>query len=133
MLAHVTHEVVILKYLDFKSSFQSLDINFIFESKVIRVPYANIGLKKSIDTNKSSNLCHKIFKILIVKELEFIQRYYYFCECYNKELCWYYQRFSRNSSPKNEKITDIGLLNIYSYCRAYKNKHKKSDIFRRCG
>jgi hypothetical protein len=64
-----------------------------------------------------------------MKELELIQLYYYLCECYDKELRWYCQRFSPNSSPDNQKITDEELLAIYFYCRRYENKHKKSEIY----
>jgi len=63
-----------------------------------------------------------------MKELELIQLYYYLCECYDKELGWYCQRFSPNSSPDNQKITDEELLTIYFYCRRYENKHRKKDI-----
>ena len=64
-----------------------------------------------------------------MKELELIQIYCYLCECYDTELCWYCQKFSTNSSPSNEKITDVELLAIYFYCRRYENKHKKSEIY----
>jgi Transposase DDE domain len=64
-----------------------------------------------------------------MKELELIALYYYFCECYDTDLRWYCQRFSRNSSPENEKITDAELLTIYFYCRRYENKHQKSEIW----
>lgn len=63
-----------------------------------------------------------------MKALELIKLYYYLCECYNTELCWYCQRFSPNSSPINEKITDEELLCIYFYCRLHENKHSKKDI-----
>jgi hypothetical protein len=63
-----------------------------------------------------------------MKELELVRLYFYFCECYDKELYCYNQRFSRNSSPKNEKLTDIELLTIYFYCRRYENKQSKTDI-----
>lgn len=64
-----------------------------------------------------------------MKELELIRLYYYLCDCYNKELQWYCQRFSLNSLPCNQKITDEELLCIYFYCRRYENKHKKSEIY----
>lgn len=64
-----------------------------------------------------------------MKELELIRLYYYLCECYDSELRWYCQRFSPNSSPANEKITDTELLTIYFYCRRYENKHQKSEIY----
>lgn len=64
-----------------------------------------------------------------MKEIELIQLYFYFCDCYNTELRWYNQRFSRNSSPSNEKLTDEELLTIYFYCRRYENKHLKTEIW----
>jgi hypothetical protein len=64
-----------------------------------------------------------------MRELELIRLYYYLCECYDNELCWYCQRFSLNSSPSNEKITNAELLTIYFYCRRYENKHKKREIY----
>lgn len=64
-----------------------------------------------------------------MKELELIALYYYFCECYDTDLRWYCQRFSPNSSPANEKMTDEELLTIYFYCRRYENKHLKSEIW----
>lgn len=64
-----------------------------------------------------------------MKELELIALYYYFCECYDTDLGWYCQRFSPNSSPANEKMTDEELLTIYFYCRRYENKHLKSQIW----
>jgi Transposase DDE domain len=63
-----------------------------------------------------------------MKELELIKLYYYLCECYNTELRWYCQRFSPNSSPSNEKITDEELLCIYFYCRVHENKQSKKGI-----
>lgn len=64
-----------------------------------------------------------------MKELELIALYYYFCECYDTDLRWYCQRFSRNSLPANEKLTDEELLTVYFYCRRYENKHLKSEIW----
>ncbi|HEY6435946.1 MAG TPA: transposase [Ignavibacteriaceae bacterium] len=64
-----------------------------------------------------------------MKELSLIQLYYYLCNHYNTELHCYSQRFSPNSSPNNQKITDEELLCIYFYCRRYENKHKKSEIY----
>lgn len=64
-----------------------------------------------------------------MKELELIQLYCYLCECYDNELWCYCQKFSPNSSPNNEKITDTELLTIYFYCRRYENRHKKSEIY----
>lgn len=63
-----------------------------------------------------------------MKELEIIKLYYYLCECYNTDLCWYCQRFSANISPSNEKITDEELLCIYFYCRIHEKKHSKKEI-----
>lgn len=62
-------------------------------------------------------------------ETELISLYFYFCECYDTDLCWYNQRFSHNSSPSNEKLTDVELLTIYFYCRRYENKHLKTEIW----
>jgi hypothetical protein len=64
-----------------------------------------------------------------MRELDLIRLYYYLCECYDTELRWHCQRFSNNSSPSNEKITDSELLTIYFYCRLYENKHKKTEIY----
>lgn len=64
-----------------------------------------------------------------MKELELISLYYYLCECYTKELSCYNQRFSNNSSPSNEKLTDEEVLTIYFYCRRYEKKHLKTDIW----
>lgn len=64
-----------------------------------------------------------------MKELELIQLYFYLCECNNNTPGFYRQRFSPNSSPKNEKITDVELLTIYFYCRRYEDKHLKSTIY----
>jgi len=64
-----------------------------------------------------------------MKELELIRLYYYLCDCNDKGLWMYNQRFSANSLPKNEKLTDMELLTIYFYCRRFENKHLKSDIY----
>jgi Transposase DDE domain len=64
-----------------------------------------------------------------MRELDLIRLYYYLCECYDTELRWHCQKFSNNSSPSNEKITDSELLTIYFYCRLYENKHKKAEIY----
>ena len=64
-----------------------------------------------------------------MRELDLIRLYYYLCECYDNELRWYCQRFSNNSLPSNEKITDSELLTIYFYCRLYENKHTKAEIY----
>lgn len=64
-----------------------------------------------------------------MRSLDLIRLYYYLCECYNTELRWHCQRFSNNSFPCNEKITDIELLTIYFYCRLYENKHKKTEMY----
>ena len=63
-----------------------------------------------------------------MKALEFIKLYLYLCECYSTELCWYFQRFSPNTSPNNQKITDEEVLCIYFYCRIHENRHSKKDI-----
>jgi len=63
-----------------------------------------------------------------MKELELIRLYCYLYDCNDKELALYHQRFSANSSPSNEKLTDMELLAIYFYCRCFENKHLKSDI-----
>jgi Transposase DDE domain len=64
-----------------------------------------------------------------MKELELISLYYYLCECNDKLLWAYNQRFSPNTAPINEKLTDAELLTIYFYCRRYENKHSKSEIY----
>lgn len=64
-----------------------------------------------------------------MKELELIRLYFYFCDCNDKGLGQYHQRFSRNCWPSNEKLTDMELLTIYFYARRYENKHLKSDIY----
>jgi hypothetical protein len=64
-----------------------------------------------------------------MKELELIKLYYYLCECNDNLLCQYCQRFSLNSTPINEKITDAELLTIYFYCRRHENRHSKSSIY----
>lgn len=64
-----------------------------------------------------------------MRELDLIRLYYYLCECYDTELRWHCQRFSNNSSPNKEKITDSELLTIYFYCRLYEDKHKKTEIY----
>lgn len=63
-----------------------------------------------------------------MKALELIKLYLYLCECYSTELCWYFQRFSPNTSPNNQKITDEEVLCIYFYCRIHENRHSKKDI-----
>jgi hypothetical protein len=60
-----------------------------------------------------------------MNELELVQLYFYFCECYDTEFSFYCQRFSPNSAPSNEKITDAETLTIYFYCRRFEEKHKK--------
>lgn len=62
-------------------------------------------------------------------ELKLIGLYYYLCECNDKALWAYHQRFSPNSKPSNEKLTDVELLTIYFYCRRFENKHSKLDIY----
>jgi hypothetical protein len=62
-------------------------------------------------------------------ELELIRLYCYLCDCNDKGLCIYHQRFSPNSCPRNEKLTDMELLTIYLYCRRYENKQTKSEIY----
>ena len=64
-----------------------------------------------------------------MKEIELIRLYYYLCECNDKELWAYNQRFSPNSSPTNEKLTDVELLTIYFYCRRFENKQNKTEIY----
>ncbi|MEO6760602.1 MAG: transposase, partial [Saprospiraceae bacterium] len=63
-----------------------------------------------------------------MKELELIRLYCYLCDCNDKELAIHHQRFSPNSRPSNEKLTDVELLTIYIYCRQFENKHLKSEI-----
>lgn len=62
-------------------------------------------------------------------ELELIRLYCYLCECNDTKLWAYHQRFSRNSKPSNEKLTDMELLTIYLYCRRFEHKHSKSEIY----
>jgi hypothetical protein len=64
-----------------------------------------------------------------MKELELIRLYCYLCDCNDNVLCIYHQRFSRNSAPSNEKLTDVELLTIYFYCRRFENKHIKTEIY----
>lgn len=64
-----------------------------------------------------------------MKELELIRLYCYLCDCNDNVLCIYHQRFSRNSAPSNEKLTDVELLTIYLYCRRFENKHIKAEIY----
>ena len=64
-----------------------------------------------------------------MKELELIRLYCYLCDCNDNVLCIYHQRFSRNSAPTNEKLTDVELLTIYLYCRRFENKHIKAEIY----
>jgi hypothetical protein len=66
---------------------------------------------------------------MIMKELELIRLYFYLCECNDKLLCAYCQRFSPNAKPSNEKLTDAELLTIYFYCRWYEGKQSKTDIY----
>jgi Transposase DDE domain len=66
---------------------------------------------------------------MIMKELELIRLYFYLCECNDKLLCAYCQRFSPNAKPSNEKLTDAELLTIYFYCRRYEGKQSKTDIY----
>ena len=62
-------------------------------------------------------------------EIELIRLYFYLCECNDKALWIHHQRFSPNSCPSNEKLTDVELLTIYLYCRRYEGKHNKSEIY----
>lgn len=62
-------------------------------------------------------------------EIELIRLYFYLCECNDKALWIHHQRFSPNSCPSNEKLTDVELLTIYLYCRRYEGKHHKSEIY----
>ena len=64
-----------------------------------------------------------------MKEIELIRLYYYLCQCNDKGLWIYNQRFSANSSPNNQKIDDIELLTIYFYCRRFENRHSKKEIY----
>jgi hypothetical protein len=64
-----------------------------------------------------------------MKELELIRLYFYLCDCNNKVLKAHCGRLSNNSSPSNEKITDVELLTIYFYCRRFEKKHQKTDIY----
>ena len=64
-----------------------------------------------------------------MNELKLISLYFYLCECNDKVLAVYHQRFSNNSLPSNEKLTDVELLTIYFYCRRFEKKNSKSDIY----
>lgn len=64
-----------------------------------------------------------------MKEIELIRLYFYLCQCNDKGLWIYNQRFSANSSPNNQKIDDIELLTIYFYCRRFENRHSKREIY----
>jgi len=64
-----------------------------------------------------------------MKALELIRLYYYLCDCYTNELWAYCQRFSPNSNPTNQKISDEEILCIYFYCRRFENRHQKSEIY----
>ena len=64
-----------------------------------------------------------------MNDLNLIRLYFYLCDCNDKVLSIHYQRFSNNSSPSNEKLTDVELLTIYFYCRRFEKKHTKSDIY----
>lgn len=64
-----------------------------------------------------------------MKENELIRLYFYLCDCNDKALWIHHQRFSPNSTPSNEKLTDMELLTIYFYCRRFENKHNKSEIY----
>ena len=66
---------------------------------------------------------------MTMHELELIRLYCYLCDCNDTVLWAYHQRFSPNSKPSNEKLTDMELLTIYFYCRRYENKHHKSEIY----
>ncbi len=64
-----------------------------------------------------------------MNELKLIRLYFYLCECNDTVLALHHQRFSNNSSPSNEKLTDVELLTIYFYCRRFEKKHSKSDVY----
>lgn len=66
---------------------------------------------------------------MIMKELELIRLYFYLCDCNDNLLFAYCQRFSRNATPENEKLTDVELLTIYFYCRRYEGKQSKTAIY----
>jgi hypothetical protein len=66
---------------------------------------------------------------MIMKELELIRLYFYLCQRNDNLLSAYCQRFSPNSRPSNEKLTDAELLTIYFYCRRYEGKQSKTAIY----
>ncbi len=66
---------------------------------------------------------------MIMKEMELIRLYFYLCECNDKFLSAYCQRFSPNATPNNEKLTDAELLTIYIYCRRYEGRQSKTEIY----
>lgn len=63
-----------------------------------------------------------------MRELELIRLYFYLCECNDRQLFAYHQRFSNNQHPKNEKLDDVELLTIYLYCRCFEGRHRIKDI-----
>ena len=54
-----------------------------------------------------------------------ITLYYYVCECYDKELRWYCERFSNNNSPD---FTDEEVLTIYIFSMMEEEKYKVKSI-----
>lgn len=55
-----------------------------------------------------------------------IALYYYICECYNTELCWHCQRFSKNN--QKPAFTDEELLTVYLFCITEEEKFKVKSI-----
>lgn len=58
--------------------------------------------------------------------IKLIALYHYIYECYNKELCWYCQRFSNNNEPD---FTDVELLTVYIFCITEEEKFKVKSIY----
>jgi Transposase DDE domain len=66
---------------------------------------------------------------MIMKEIELISLYFYLCGCNDTSISPHVQRFSANSAPSNEKLTDIELLTIFLYCMAHEQKTTIKTIY----
>lgn len=62
-----------------------------------------------------------------MKYLNLIALYYYISDCYNKELYYHCQRYSRNK--KEADFTDVELLTIYIYCVREEERTKVKSIY----
>lgn len=63
-----------------------------------------------------------------MNDYKLIALYFYIEDCYNKELCWYCQRFSNNKLEGY--FTDIELLTVYIYCISEEEKTRVKSIHR---